>query len=70
MTQVHPVELQDNGMALQFEHPTIAGVTAGGWMNRVENTVQVSLSAGVLRKLCPFSMLDVQSCPFAYPVLW
>ena len=23
-------------MALQFEHPTIAGVTVGGWMNRAD----------------------------------
>ena len=32
--QIHPVETREGGMALQFEHPTIAGVTVGGWMNR------------------------------------
>lgn len=34
--KVHPVELEEKGMALLFEHPTIAGVTAGGWMNPVD----------------------------------
>lgn len=34
--QIHPVETREGGMALQFEHPTIAGVTVGGWMNRAD----------------------------------
>ena len=35
------MELQDQGMALQFEHPTVAGVTAGGWMNRIKDILKV-----------------------------
>lgn len=34
--QIRPVETREGGMALQFEHPTIAGVTVGGWMNRAD----------------------------------
>ena len=34
--QICPVETREGGMALQFEHPTIAGVTVGGWMNRAD----------------------------------
>ena len=34
--QIHPVETREGGVALQFEHPTIAGVTVGGWMNRAD----------------------------------
>ncbi len=29
-------------MALQFEHPTIAGVTVGGWMNRADAQPRVA----------------------------
>ena len=36
LVQIHPVETREGGMALQFEHPTIAGVTVGGWMNRAD----------------------------------
>jgi nitrate reductase (NAD(P)H) len=35
--KVHPVELKNKGIALQFEHPTLAGVAVGGWMNRAED---------------------------------
>ena len=34
--QVHAIETKGNGIALQFEHPTIAGTTVGGWMNRAD----------------------------------
>lgn len=33
--KIQPVELPE-GLALHFEHPTVAGVTVGGWMNREE----------------------------------
>ena len=36
LVQIHPVETREGGMALQFEHPTVAGVTVGGWMNRAD----------------------------------
>ncbi len=35
------MELPEGGLALQFEHPTIAGVTLGGWMNRADEAIQV-----------------------------
>ncbi|CAL5220115.1 g2068 [Coccomyxa viridis] len=34
--KVHAIETKGNGIALQFEHPTIAGTTVGGWMNRAD----------------------------------
>ena len=34
--QVHAIETKGKGIALQFEHPTIAGTTVGGWMNRAD----------------------------------
>ena len=42
-------------MALQFEHPTIAGVTVGGWMNRADakpKIVQVCCS-------CAYPLISV-----------
>lgn len=42
--QVHPVQTRDGGIALQFEHPTLAGTAVGGWMNRLEDLPQVRLS--------------------------
>ena len=36
MLQVRAIETKGNGIALQFEHPTIAGTTVGGWMNRAD----------------------------------
>ncbi|BDA47084.1 Nitrate reductase [NADH] [Coccomyxa sp. Obi] len=38
--KVHPVELPEGGLALQFEHPTIAGVALGGWMNRADEAAK------------------------------
>lgn len=35
--QVHPVEMKNKSIALQFEHPTLAGVAMGGWMNRSDD---------------------------------
>ena len=42
MWQVHAIETKGNGIALQFEHPTIAGTTVGGWMNRADKIPIVS----------------------------
>ena len=42
MAQVHAIETKGNGIALQFEHPTIAGTTVGGWMNRADKIPIVS----------------------------
>ncbi|KAK9807828.1 hypothetical protein WJX72_010494 [[Myrmecia] bisecta] len=39
--KVHPVATKTGGMALQFEHPTIAGPTVGGWMNRADKVQPV-----------------------------
>jgi hypothetical protein len=39
--QVQPVQTRDGGMALQFEHPTLAGTAVGGWMNRAQEQLQV-----------------------------
>ncbi|KAI7840579.1 hypothetical protein COHA_005732 [Chlorella ohadii] len=35
--KVHPRQTDAGGFALQFEHPTIAAGTVGGWMNRAED---------------------------------
>lgn len=35
--KIHPRQTTDGRFALQFEHPTIAGPTVGGWMNRAED---------------------------------
>ena len=35
--QVHPVATKSGGVAIRFEHPTVAGPTPGGWMNRVDD---------------------------------
>ena len=40
--QVHAIETRGKGIALQFEHPTIAGTTVGGWMNRADKIPVVS----------------------------
>ena len=40
--QVHAIETKGNGIALQFEHPTIAGTAVGGWMNRADKIPIVS----------------------------
>lgn len=34
--KLHPKPTADGRFALQFEHPTIAGPTVGGWMNRAD----------------------------------
>ena len=45
--QVHAIETRGKGIALQFEHPTIAGTTVGGWMNRADKIPVVSPVAQV-----------------------
>ena len=40
---MHAIETKGAGIALQFEHPTIAGTTVGGWMNRAEKIPVVRL---------------------------
>ena len=37
LAQVLPVQTREGGIALRFEHPTLAGTAVGGWMNRVED---------------------------------
>ena len=37
------MQTRDGGMALQFEHPTLAGTAGGGWMNRLEDQPQAGL---------------------------
>lgn len=34
--KIHPQPLPSGGFGLRFEHPTVAGPTVGGWMNRGE----------------------------------
>ena len=34
--KIHPEALPGGGFGLRFEHPTVAGPTPGGWMNRAE----------------------------------
>jgi hypothetical protein len=52
--KIHTRQTSAGGFALQFEHPTIAGPTVGGWMNRAEEAdakaaaAVVSPSAGAL----------------------
>ena len=31
------MQTQEGGIALRFEHPTLAGTAVGGWMNRAED---------------------------------
>ena len=35
--KIHPGPTADGRFALAFEHPTVAGPTAGGWMNRADS---------------------------------
>ena len=49
--QVHAIETKGNGIALQFEHPTIAGTTVGGWMNRADKIPIVSAHVPPLHTL-------------------
>ena len=43
--KIHPVPTTAGGYALRFEHPTLAGPTVGGWMNRADKiTAQVEVS--------------------------
>ena len=40
--KMHPTPTADGRFALAFEHPTIAGPTVGGWMNRADRPVAVT----------------------------
>lgn len=40
-----PVHAADGQFGLQFEHPTIAGPTVGGWMNRAEDAAAAAAAA-------------------------
>jgi nitrate reductase (NAD(P)H) len=39
--KMHPTPTADGRFALAFEHPTVAGPSAGGWMNPVEGAAKV-----------------------------
>lgn len=42
-----PGPIAGGGFGLQFEHPTIAAGTPGGWMNRVDGSSKVAAAAAV-----------------------
>ena len=55
---MHAIETKGKGIALQFEHPTIAGTTVGGWMNRADKIPIVS---------CPALPLPAHSSSYLQP---
>lgn len=50
---LHPKPTDDGRFALVFEHPTVAGPTVGGWMNRAEKTAADSTAVSVQAALPP-----------------
>ncbi|KAL4420574.1 hypothetical protein ABPG75_010230 [Micractinium tetrahymenae] len=43
--KIHPRQTPAGQFGLQFEHPTIAGPTVGGWMNRAEDAAAAAAAA-------------------------
>jgi nitrate reductase (NAD(P)H) len=53
--KIHTRQTSAGGFALQFEHPTIAGPTVGGWMNRAEEADAKAAAAVVSAPPAPAS---------------
>nr|ACF22999.1 nitrate reductase [Chlorella vulgaris] len=51
--KIHPRQTAEGGFALQFEHPTIAGPTVGGWMNRAEDAEAAAAAALAAAPVAP-----------------
>lgn len=43
--RLHPQPAADGRFSLLFEHPTVAGTTVGGWMNRADKAAAVEAAA-------------------------
>lgn len=45
--KIHP-SVSNGALALKYEHPTVAGATMGGWMNRADEQKPVVVEVGIL----------------------
>lgn len=59
-TKIHPERREGQGMGLRFEHPTIAGPTKGGWMNRDTGEEPAPVAAPVASTGKVFSWAEIK----------